>query len=118
MENPPATAGAPHYSTDAQGFVNSTARCDGTQAAVAIGRTEGSLVVICSDRNGRYDYLGVRLRDDAVLRTSARPTPSQEFVAQNAGVRYAVSPAELTVTAGDSIIKQEAMIDYRALAPR
>jgi hypothetical protein len=112
---PPSAPAAP-YSVDAQGFVNSTARCDGPQTAVVIGRTQGSLVVICSDHDGRYGYLGVRLRDHAVLRTSAHATPTHEFVAQNSSVVYAVSPIELRVSAGGSVIKQEPMIEYRAPA--
>jgi hypothetical protein len=114
----PPGAAAPPYPVDAQGFVNSTARCDGPETAVAIGRTQGSLVVICADPDGRYGYLGVRLSDDAVLKTSAHATPTHEFVAQNASVRYAVSPVELKITAGGSVIKQETMIEYREAAAR
>jgi hypothetical protein len=105
------------FEVDDRGFVNAGARCDGTQTAVAIGRTPGSLVVICGDRNGRYGYLGVRLSDDAVLKTSARTTPTHEFIAQNASVTYSISPAELRVTAGGAVIKQEPMIDYRGRLP-
>jgi hypothetical protein len=95
------------------GFVNSSARWDGTQTAVAIGRTPGSLVVICGDRNRRYGYLGLRLSDDAVLKASALTTSTHEFIAQNRSVTYSVSPAELRVTVGGAVIKQEPMIDYR-----
>jgi hypothetical protein len=94
------------------GFVNSDARCDGNQTAIAIGRTPGSLVVICGDRDGRFGYLGLRLSDDAVVKTSARTTPTHEFITQNASVTYAISPAELRVTVGGAVIKQEPMIDY------
>jgi hypothetical protein len=97
----------------AEPFVNSDARCDATQTAVAIGRTPGSLVVICGDPSGRYGYLGVRLSDDAVLKTVARSTPTHEFIARNASVTYSISPTELLVTAGGAVIKQEPMIDYR-----
>jgi hypothetical protein len=114
--SPPVAAPDP-FAVDDMGFVNSDARCDGTQTAVAIGRTVGSLVVICGDRNGRYGYLGLRLSDDAVLRTSARITPTHEFIAQNARVTYSISPAELRVTAGGAVIKQEPMIDYRGPRP-
>lgn len=114
---PPAPVAAPDpYAVDERGFVNSSARCDGTQTAVAIGRTPGSLVVICGDRNGRYGYLGLRLSDDAVLKTSARSTSTHEFIAQNASVTYSISPAELRVTVGGAVIKQEPMIDYRGPA--
>jgi hypothetical protein len=111
--SPPVAAPADPFPVDDRGFVNSGARCDGTQTAVAIGRTPGSLVVICGDRSGRYGYRGVRLSDDAVLTTVARATPAHEFVAQSKGVTYAITPSELRVTAGGAVIKQEPMIDYR-----
>jgi hypothetical protein len=101
------------FAVDDKGFVNTTARCDATQTAVATGRTPGSLVVICGDAGGRYGYLGVRLSDDAVLKTPARTTPTRGFVARNAAVTYSISPAELRVTAGGSVIKREPMLSYR-----
>jgi hypothetical protein len=114
---PPRPVAAPDpFAVDAKGFVNSGARCDGTQTAVAIGRTPGSLVVICGDRNGRYGYLGLRLSDDAVLKTSARSTSTRGFIAQNASVTYSVSSAQLRVTVGGAVIKLEPMIDYRGPA--
>jgi hypothetical protein len=105
------------FATDDKGFVNSTARCDEAQRAAAIGRTERSFVVICAGGNGHYEYLGVRLSDDAVLRTAAETTPTHGFLARNASVTYTVSPTELRVTAGDTVIKQEAMIEYRGSNP-
>jgi hypothetical protein len=106
-------AAATPFPVDDKGFVNSDARCDGGQTAVAVGRTPGSLVVICREGDGRYGYLGLRLSDDAVLKTVARTTPSHEFIAQNASVTYSISSAELRVTAGSAVIKQEPMIEYR-----
>lgn len=100
------------FATDDKGFVNSTARCDGAKRAAAIGRTERSVVVICAGDDGRYEYLGVRLSDDAVMRALAETTPSHGFVAHNASVTYAVSATELLVTEGDSVIKQEPMIEF------
>jgi hypothetical protein len=111
--SPPAAVPADPFAVDDRGFVNSSARCDGSQTAVAIGRTLGSLVVICGDQDGRYGYLGIRLSDDAVLKAAARSTPTHEFIAHNASVTYSISPAELLVTAGGAVIKQEPMIDYR-----
>ena len=70
-------------------------------------------MVICAGENGRYEYLGVRMSDDAVLRTAAESTPSRGFLARNASVTYTVSPTELLVTAGATVIKQEPMIEYR-----
>jgi hypothetical protein len=111
--SPPTAAPADPFPVDDWGFVNSDARCDQSQTAVAIGRTPGSLVVICGDPSGHYGYLGVRLSDDAVLKTVARATPTHDFVAQHKSVTYAISPSELRVTAGGAVIKQEPMIDYR-----
>ncbi len=112
-EPPIAPAPAVRFAADDKGFLNSRARCDGGQTAVAIGRTSGSLVVICGDRDGRYGYRGVRLSDEAVLSAVARSTQTHQFVAQNASVTYSVSSTELRVTAGRAVIKQEPMIDYR-----
>ena len=64
--SPPITTPAP-FAVDDRGFVNSDARCDGSQTAVAIGRTSGSLVVICGDPDGRYGYLGLRLSDTVAV---------------------------------------------------
>jgi hypothetical protein len=114
----PTTSAPPAlFATDDKGFVNSNARCDGAQTAAAIGRTAGSVVVICADANGHYEYLGVRLSDDAVLRTAAETTPARGFLARNASVTYTVSPTELLVTAGGSVIKQEPMVEYRGSDP-
>jgi hypothetical protein len=110
---PSVAAPSGPYAVDERGFVNSDARCDGTQTAVAIGRTPGSLVVICGDPSGQYGYLGVRLSDDAVLKTVARTTPTHAFIAQNASATYSISSAGLLVTAGGAVLKQEPMVDYR-----
>jgi hypothetical protein len=48
-----------------------------------------------------------------VLRTAAETDSVRGFLAQNADVVYAVSPTELNVTAGSTVIKQEPMIEYR-----
>jgi hypothetical protein len=112
------TSGRPAlFATDEKGFVNSNARCDGAKRAAAIGRTKQSVVVICVGDDGRYEYLGVRLSDDAVMRTSAETTPSHGFVAHNASVTYAVSATELLVMEGDSVIKHEPMLEYHGSEP-
>jgi hypothetical protein len=70
-------------------------------------------VVICGGHgDGQYGYLGVRLGDDAVLKTVARTPATHQFIAQNKGVTYAMSPSGLLVTAGGAVIKREPMIDY------
>jgi len=109
----PLKAAPAPFPSDDRGFIDSSARCRGSQPAYAIGRTPGSLVVICGEQAGHYEYLGVRLSDAAVLRTKAQTDSTRSFLAQRAGVLYAVSPTELKVTTGTTVIKQEPMIEYR-----
>ena len=110
------TAAPTPFPSDDRGFIDSSARCRGRQPAYAIGRTPGSLVVICGEETGRYEYLGVRLSDAAVLRTAAQTDSARSFLARKSGVLYAVSPTELKVTSGGEVIKQEPMIEYREVA--
>lgn len=48
-----------------------------------------------------------------MLRTNAQTDSARGFLAQKAAVLYTVSPAELKVTAGGTVIKREPMIEYR-----
>jgi hypothetical protein len=112
---PATVAGA--LTTDDRGFVDSTGRCDASQFALAVGRTRRSLVVICADQNGRYEYRGVRTSDGAVLKVAAETTAGRGFLARTLGVTYAVSPAELLVASGETVISREPMIEYREPRP-
>ena len=112
----PLRASPTSFASDDGGFIDSSARCEGTQPAFAIGRTIAPLVVICGERTGPYEYLGVRMSDAAMLRTAASTNSTHGFLARKARVLYAVSPSELKVTAGSTVIKQEPMIEYRELA--
>ncbi|MDT5110638.1 MAG: hypothetical protein QOE20_2528, partial [Mycobacterium sp.] len=49
--------------TDASGYVDSTARCASPDTPVAFGSTDSSRVAICKSSSGKYEYRGVRLRD-------------------------------------------------------
>jgi hypothetical protein len=115
----PVTAAPAPFPHDDSGFINSPARCQGSQPAAAIGRTAGSLVVICGEQPGPYTYLGLRLSDGAMLQTTASTTSigsARGFLARRAGVLYAVNRNELEVTAGSTVIKREPMIEYREVA--
>jgi hypothetical protein len=101
----------PHSPWDDKGFIDTSARCQGSQQAFAIGRTPAS-VVICGEQAGHYAYLGIRLRDAVMLRTPAETDSARGFFARRAGVVYSVSPAELMVTTGHTVIKREPMIEY------
>ncbi|CAN5228130.1 hypothetical protein BH09ACT8_BH09ACT8_24720 [soil metagenome] len=100
------------YATDIRGFVDSTARCDDGQTAVAVGHTQRSLVVVCSSADGGYQYRGVRVSDGAALKATASPT-SDGFEAETDGALYSVSPTELAVTSGGKVIYRDTWIEYR-----
>jgi hypothetical protein len=99
--------------SDDRGFLNSSARCEGSLTAVAIARTQASLVTICTDQKGNYTYRGVRLSDGAALNVSAESTGGREFIARGDGVTYSLSTQQLVITAGDTVIRREPVIEYR-----
>ena len=110
----PTQQSQPAFATDEHGFINSAARCDDTQIADAIGRTHRSLMVICVVPDGKYEYRGVRLSDNAVLLVAAEPTNEGGFVARNDGVTYTVSPTQLLVTSGETVLFREPMTEFEA----
>jgi len=99
--------------TDDRGFINTEVRCDAPQTAVAFGRTAQSLVAICVDRDGHYEYRGARLRDDAVLTVVAEPTVPGEFFAQKDGVTYTVTAKELVIKS-DEYVRTEPVLQFGA----
>lgn len=105
------------YPSDDRGFINSSARCDSSQTAVAVARTQDSLVAMCADQSGHYVYRGVRLSDGAALNVSAESTGGREFVAHSDGVTYSLTAQQLLITAGDTVIRREPVIDYREPHP-
>ena len=101
------------YPSDDRGFINSSARCDGSQTAAAIVRTPNSLVTICADQQGGYLYRGVRLSDGAALNVPAETTGGREFVARSDSVTYSLSTQQLVITAGDTVVRREPVVEYR-----
>jgi hypothetical protein len=99
--------------TDDRGFVDSKVRCEAPQSAVEFGRTAQSLVAICADRDGRYEYRGARLGDDAVLTVVAEPTVPGEFFAQKDGVTYTVTANELVIKS-DEWVRTEPVLQFGA----
>jgi hypothetical protein len=97
--------------TDDRGFINTEVRCDAPQTAVAFGRTAQSLVAICVDRDGHYEYRGARLGDAAVLTVVAEPTVPGEFFAQKDGVTYTVTAKELVIKS-DEFVRTEPMLQF------
>lgn len=99
--------------TDDRGFVDSKVRCEAPQSAVEFGRTAQSLVAICVDRYGRYEYRGARLGDDAVLTVVAEPTVPGEFFAQKDGATYTVTAKELIIKS-DDYVRTEPVLQFGA----
>jgi hypothetical protein len=97
--------------SDDRGFIDSDVRCEAPQAAVAFGRTEQSLVAICVDQEGHYQYRGARLGDDAVLTVVAEPTVPGEFFAQKDGVTYTVTAKELVIKS-DEWVRTEPVLQF------
>ena len=94
----PMAAADPAYPTDDRGFIGSQIRCDAPQSAVAFSRTDQSIVAICVDQAGHYQYRGARLADEnAVLTVVAEPTVPGEFFAQKDGTTYTVTTKELVI---------------------
>jgi hypothetical protein len=107
-----ANAQPESFATDDRGFINTAARCEKPKFAVAVGRTQRSLVAICVDGRGHYEYHGVRLSDDSVLNVPARALADGRFIVQNAGFTYTFSPKELVIAQGARVIRKEPMVAY------
>jgi hypothetical protein len=109
---PTASAQPESFSTDDRGFINTAARCEKPKFAVAIGRTDQSLVAICVDGRGHYEYHGMRLKDRSVLTVPAKAMADGKFIVENAGFIYTFSPKELVIAQGPRVIRKEAMVAY------
>ena len=110
--SPTTTTSRASTDTDDLGFIASKARCEQGQSAVAVGRTQRSMVAVCADPDGGYEYRGVRISDGALLTTSAQSSGAGTFVADNDGARYTVSPKALEVTSGGKVIYRDTWAFY------
>lgn len=98
--------------SDAQGYIDSTARCASPEQTVAFGSTDASRVAICEKGSGSLEYRGVRVRDGARLIMPASESAAGTFVADNQGVTYTVTSNSLVVSSGTSVIREETMLDF------
>ncbi|MCG7597088.1 hypothetical protein [Mycobacterium sp. PSTR-4-N] len=111
---PAAPADAPAtMPMDSQGFVDSAARCDSDQRAVAVARTERAAVAVCREGN-RYLYRGVRLRDGASLRLDDVRLIPAGFEARNDTTTYRLTDTELVVIEGEALQSRDRVVEYRA----
>lgn len=102
--------------SDAEGYLDSTARCAAPDTAVLFGSTKTSRVAICKTAAGGYEYRGVRVSDGAKLIAAAEQTSSDAYVINNDGVKYTVTPTALSVTANGDTFRTETWTDYHAPA--
>src|SRR5215813_12728625 len=86
--------------TDDRGFIDTAARCDTPKSAVAVGRTQQSLVAICVNPRGHYEYRGVRIKDSSEINVSGAEMQDGKYVAHNADVTYVFSAKELMILQG------------------
>ena len=99
--------------TDDRGFVDKAARCDAPKSAVALGRTEQSLVAICVDRSGHYEYRGMRVNDSYALKVPGAVMLGGKYVASNADFTYTFAAKELMILQGWGwVIRKEPMVAF------
>ena len=99
--------------TDDRGFIDRAARCDAPRSAVALGRTEQSLVVICVDGSGHYEYRGMRVKDDYALHVPGAVMVGGKYVARNTDFSYIFSAKELMILQGWGwMIRKEPMVAF------
>ena len=99
-------------STDALGFVDSTARCAAPDTAVAFGSTATSRVAICKTSSGKYEYRGVRISDGAKLVAPASASSDGGYVGESDGITYTVTSSSLVVSQGNQVIRREPMVYF------
>src|SRR5262245_40917216 len=98
---------------DDRGFIDTVARCDTSKSTVAVGRTQQSLVAICVDPRGDYQYRGVRLEDGSELNVSGAVMQDGKYVAHNADVTYLFSAKELMILEGWGwVLRKEPMVAF------
>ena len=100
--------------TDAQGFVDHSARCDAGSTPAAAIRTANSLAVVCETAPGSYYYRGERLSDGADLQLANAVPAGGGFDVTNPadGARYEVRPDHLTIFSNGRVDSSEPALQY------
>jgi hypothetical protein len=99
--------------TDDRGFIDKAARCDAPRSALALGRTEQSLVVICVDGSGHYEYRGMRVKDNYALKVPGAGLVGGKYVARNDHFTYIFSAKQLVILQGWGwVIRKEPMVAF------
>jgi serine/threonine protein kinase len=100
--------------TDAQGFVDHSARCDAGSTPAAAIRTANSMAVVCETAPGSYYYRGERLSDGADLQLANAVPAGGGFDITNPadGARYEVRPDHLTIYSNGRVDSAEPALQY------
>lgn len=109
----PPTSATPDFPSDDRGYLDSAARCDSGQTPLMFGRTSRSLVAVCVGPDGQLQYRGVRLSDEAGLTMAASRSADGAIVATNDDVTYSITPQDLLVSEGDSVLHRDAWLEYK-----
>ncbi|MFD7847117.1 protein kinase [Nocardia sp. NPDC059764] len=108
----PLSANVPN--SDAQGF-DSSPRCDSSDPAMVIGRTDRSRLVVCRSATGRYYYKGLRISDGATIQIND-PVPDGNggFTVTNPtdGTQYRITAYGLVITKDGQVAANESMVEY------
>src|ERR1700746_2624575 len=99
-------------STDALGFVDSTARCAAPNTAVAFGSTANSRVAICKSPAGLYGYHGVRVSDGAKLLASDTAPGTVRSSPNKDGATYRVTSGARVVSDAGGVTRREPMVSF------
>lgn len=110
---PPPTAPTTVSDADSHGFIgNYLARCLDVDPAVAIGRTNNSLLVICQSQGGTLYYKGMGLQNQQGVYIDGVARTSSGFTVTNNGVQYTITRNELQINQGGSTLADEPMTAY------
>ena len=74
---------------------------------------EQSVVVICVDGSGHYEYRGMRVQDSYALKVPRAAMVGGKYVARSAGFTYIFSAKELMILQGWGwVIRKEPMVAF------
>ena len=109
----PAAAAYPP-DADSHGFIGYPGgRCAGADNALAIGRTEQSLAVICQDSSGAMYYMGYGLKNGLPVRVNkVLRYLSAGYTVNNVDAQYTVTPQMFEVDGAHSVLSREQWIEY------
>ncbi|MGW0044296.1 serine/threonine-protein kinase [Rhodococcus sp. NPDC003348] len=99
---------------DAQGFTDGSGpRCNRTNPAVVVARTDESTIVVCRTDAGRYYYMGRRDHDGSEIELDDPKATDDGFTVTNRSVKYALDPTALTITERGDVLAREPVLEYR-----